>query len=493
MQNLLIYNTISKKKEKFAPLNPPHVGMYVCGPTMYGDGHLGHARAAITFDIVYRYLTHLGYKVRYVSNITDVGHLVNDADDGEDKVQKKAITEQLEPMEIVQYYTIRYHKNLESLNVIRPSIEPYASGHIPEQLELINKIIKNGFAYENNGSVYFDVLEYNKKHKYGQLSGRKIEELYENTRKLERQNEKKNPFDFALWKKADKKHIMKWNSKWSQGYPGWHLECSAMGQKYLGIQFDIHGGGLDLQFPHHESEIAQSIAAYGKNPVKYWMHNNLVTINNQKMSKSLNNFITLFELFNGQNKILEKKYSPMTIRFFILQAHYRSPLDFSNNALKASEKGFAKLIKAHNNLTKIKPAKKSSVNIKQIIEKAYNALNDDFNTPVLISTLFDAVKIINSIETKKNTINKNDLKIFSDFFNTMIFDILGFINEQNNNNKQNNNNLNEKLINIILNLRLEAKNNKNFETSDKIRNKLSEIGITIKDKKDGFEWEINEQ
>ncbi len=487
MKDLHIYNTLTRKKEKFEALNPPHVGMYVCGPTVYGDAHLGHARAAITFDIVHRYLKYLGYKVRYVSNITDVGHLENDADSGEDKIQKKARLEELEPMEVVQYYTNRYHDNMRKLNVIPPSIEPHASGHIPEQLDLIDKIFENGFAYESNGSVYFDVLKYNKKYNYGKLSGRKIEDLYETTRELDGQEEKRNPFDFALWKKADPKHIMHWHSKWSEGYPGWHLECSAMGQKYLGVQFDIHGGGLDLQFPHHESEIAQSVAAYGQDPVRYWMHNNLITINGQKMSKSLKNFITLYELFSGNNKILEKAYSPMTVRFFILQAHYRSPLDFSNAALQASEKGLKRLMSAIKTLEKLKASEKSDVDIDKIINEAFEAINDDFNTPLLISNLFDAVRIINSIDAGKLSATKNDLEKLNKFINDVVFDILGLTDEFS---SQNNDNISEELINLILEIRLEAKNKKDFATSDKIRDALSKIGIIVKDKKDGFEWEI---
>ncbi|MBN2891571.1 MAG: cysteine--tRNA ligase [Bacteroidales bacterium] len=486
MKNLHIYNTLGRKKEKFEPINPPNVGMYVCGPTVYGDGHLGHARAAITFDVVYRYLKFLGYKVRYVSNITDVGHLENDADSGEDKIQKKARLEEVEPMEVVQYYTNRYHENMRSLNVLRPNIEPHASGHIPEQIELVEKLLEKGYAYESNGSVYFDVLKYNKDHKYGVLSGRKVEDLYETTRELDGQKEKRNSFDFALWKKADEKHLMRWNSNWSKGYPGWHLECSAMGQKYLGEKFDIHGGGLDLQFPHHESEIAQSVAAYGKEPVKYWMHNNLITINGQKMSKSLNNFITLYELFSGQSELLEKEYSPMTVRFFILQAHYRSPLDFSNDALLASEKGFKRLMTALNTLEKIKTDEKSTVDVLTIKNTAFEALNDDFNTPILISHLFDAVKLINSIESGKESISSKDLLILKDFMNGIIYEVLGLINEENDSNTE----LTDDLIKMVLNFRLEAKKNKDFATSDLIRDKLAELGVIVKDKKDGFDWEL---
>ncbi len=486
MSELHIYNTLGRKKEKFEPLNAPHVGMYVCGPTVYGDAHLGHARAAITFDVVFRYLQYLGYKVRYVSNITDVGHLVNDADSGEDKIQKRARLEELEPMEIVQYFKNRYLDNMQQLNVLSPSIQPQASGHIPEQLKLIDNIYKNGFAYESKGSVYFDVLKYNKKHNYGELSGRKLEDLLETTRELEGQEEKKNPYDFALWKKADAKHIMKWDSKWSEGYPGWHLECSAMGQKYLGTQFDIHGGGLDLQFPHHESEIAQSVAAYGKEPVKYWMHNNLITINGQKMSKSLNNFVTLYDLFSGNNDLLEKPYSPMTVRFFILQAHYRSPLDFSNAALLASEKGFRRLMAAIKKLDKLKISKKSSVDIEKIINRGFDAINDDFNSPILIASLFDAVKMINSIDESKNTITKNDLEKLGKFMTDVVYEILGFKDES----IDEENKLTDELIEMILNIRMEAKNKKDFETSDLIRDALGKLGVVVKDKKEGFDWEI---
>ncbi|MEA3452475.1 MAG: cysteine--tRNA ligase, partial [Bacteroidota bacterium] len=400
--------------------------------------------------------------------------------------QKKARLEQLEPMEIVQYYKNRYLDNIARLNVLPPSIQPHASGHIPEQLELIDKIFDNGYAYESNGSVYFDVLKYNENHKYGKLSRRKLEDLLDTTRKLEGQEEKRNSFDFALWKKADEKHIMRWGSKWSDGYPGWHLECSAMGSKYLGEQFDIHGGGLDLQFPHHDSEIAQSVAAYKKDPVKYWMHNNLITINGQKMSKSLNNFVTLFDLFAGNNDLLEKEYSPMTVRFFILQAHYRSPLDFSNDALFASEKGLKKLMLAIKKLDKLNTSKKSSVDVEEIINKGFDALNDDFNTPILIALLFDAVKIINSVADSKKTINSDDLEKLSKFMKDVVYEILGFVDEKN----DDENNLSDDLIKMILNLRLDAKKNKDFATSDNIRDALDKLGVIVKDKKDGFDWEI---
>jgi len=487
MNELHIYNTLSRKKEKFEPINPPYVGMYVCGPTVYGDAHLGHARAAISFDIVFRYLKYLGYKVRYVSNITDVGHLENDADSGEDKIQKKARLEQLEPMEVVQYFTNRYLDNIQKLNVQSPSIQPRASGHIPEQLKLIDDIYKNGFAYESNGSVYFDVLKYNEKYKYGKLSGRKVEDLLETTRELDGQKEKHNSYDFALWKKADEKHLMKWDSQWSEGYPGWHLECSAMGRKYLGSEFDIHGGGLDLQFPHHESEIAQSVAAYGKEPVKYWMHNNMITINGQKMSKSLNNFVTLYDLFSGENNILEKDYSPMTVRFFILQAHYRSPLDFSNSALLASEKGFNRLMAAINKLPKLKISSKSTVDIDKIISSGFEAINDDFNTPILIAVLFDAVKTINSIDDQTLNIDQKDLEKLTKFINDVVYEVLGFKDEI----LDENSSLSDELIELVLNIRLNAKNQKDFATSDLIRDSLAKLGVIVKDKKDGFEWEIS--
>ncbi len=486
-QNLTIYNTLSRKKEKFEPINPPFVGMYVCGPTVYGDAHLGHARPAITFDLLFRYLKYLNYNVRYVRNITDVGHLVNDADEGEDKIAKKAKLEHIEPMEIVQKYTNSYHRNMEQLNTLPPSIEPHASAHIIEQAAMAKKILENGFAYEVNGSVYFDVEKYSEKNNYGKLSGRKIEDLISNTRELAGQSEKKNPFDFALWKKAEPEHIMRWPSEWSDGFPGWHLECSVMSTKYLGDKFDIHGGGLDLQFPHHECEIAQSKAANGEDSVKYWMHNNLITIEGQKMSKSLGNFITLDEMFSGKNDLLEQAYSPMVVRFFILQAHYRSTLDFSNKALQASEKGLQRLMKGLETLEKIKSSGETSVNLKSLKEKAFNALNDDMNTPILIAHLFDGIKIINQIHSDDETINKKDLEDLKSFYNLVVFNILGLKPENQN---ANSDEKFEEAINLLLNIRLEAKKNKDFATSDKIRDELNKIGIIVKDKKDGFEWEM---
>ena len=489
MENkLYIYNTLSRKKEEFKPIKPPFVGMYVCGPTVYGDAHLGHARPAITFDILFRYLRHLDYKVRYVRNITDVGHLENDADTGEDKIGKKARLEELEPMEIVQYYTDRYHLNMEQLNTLKPSIEPRASGHIIEQLQMVDDIMKKGFAYESDGSIYFDVEKYNKKHHYGKLSGRNIDELLNTTRELDGQSEKKNPFDFALWKKAAPEHIMRWPSKYSDGFPGWHMECSAMSTKYLGEEFDIHGGGMDLQFPHHECEIAQSTAANGKESVKYWMHNNMITINGQKMGKSLGNFITLDELFTGNHKLLDKSYSPMTIRFFILQAHYRSPVDFSNEALQAAEKGKERLFTALESLKKIKPSDSSSVNIQELEDKCYKAINDDMNTPITIAHLFDGVKTINNLVAGKEQITKNDLEKLTHLFHTFVLDILGLKDE--NDKKQSDTNLSSEVIELLLKIRKQAKEDKNWTLSDTIREELNNLGIIVKDTPNGFEWSL---
>src|SRR5574344_2822766 len=427
---LQVYNTLTRKKEIFNPINPPHVGMYVCGPTVYGDAHLGHARPGITFDIVFRYLNFLGYKVRYVRNITDVGHLENDADEGEDKIQKKARIEQLEPMEVAQYYINRYHQAMERLHILPPSIEPHASGHIVEQIEFVKKILENGWAYIQNGSVYFDVEKYNQKHPYGKLSGRNIEELLSTTRELDGQSEKKNSFDFALWKKASAEHIMRWPSPWSDGFPGWHLECSAMGTKYLGEEFDIHGGGMDLLFPHHECEIAQSVGALGHETVHYWMHNNMITINGQKMGKSLGNFITLESFFEGSHELLEKSYHPMTIRFFILQAHYRSTVDFSNEALQASEKGLARLFEAYHRPQKIQASSGSSVSFDGLREKCHEAMSDDLNTPIVISQLFEACKNINLISDGNATISQADLKELKEVFSLFLFEILGISDAQ---------------------------------------------------------------
>jgi len=491
MENtLLIHNSLTRKKELFQPINPPHVGMYVCGPTVYGDAHLGHARPAITFDLVFRYLQHLGYKVRYVRNITDVGHLENDADTGEDKVGKKARLEKLEPMEIVQHYTNRYHHNMAQMNVKSPSIEPHASGHIIEQIEMVKKIVNAGYGYEVNGSVYFDVQKYhNDTQKYGELSGRVLEELKANTRELEVQNEKRNPFDFAIWKDAAPEHIMRWPSPWGNGFPGWHMECSAMSAKYLGEKFDIHGGGMDLLFPHHESEIAQSRAANGDEPAKYWMHNNMVTINGQKMGKSLGNFITLNQFFNGEHEFLERAYSPMTIRFFILQAHYRSTVDFSNEALQAAEKGFKRLTDALQLLDKLPLSDETTVDFKSLEKKSYQALNDDFNSPVAIAHLFEAVRMINAIRDGKKKIASEDLKALKAFFTTFTADILGLEPEKT---QSGENELLSNVVNHLLKVRQEAKEGKDFKTADKIRDALKDAGISIKDRKDGADWSLGE-
>ena len=488
MENkLFVHNTLSRQKELFVPINPPLVGMYVCGPTVYGDAHLGHARPAITFDLVFRYLKHLGYKVRYVRNITDVGHLENDADEGEDKIAKKARLEQLEPMEVVQYFTDRYHSALDKLNVLKPSIEPRASGHIIEQIAMVKKILNAGMGYESKGSVYFDVEKYNETHNYGVLSGRVVEDLLSNTRALEGQEEKRNSFDFALWKKAQPEHIMRWPSDWSDGFPGWHLECSAMSTKYLGEQFDIHGGGLDLLFPHHESEIAQSTIANHKTPAKYWLHNNMITINGQKMGKSLGNFILLDEFFAGTHAALEKAYSPMTVRFFILQAHYRSPLDFGNEALQASEKGFQRLMKSIATIEKLVPTAKSTVDVDAIQNKCYEAMNDDLNSPILIAHLFDAARIINSVNDKKESLTAEDIGLLRNTMHTFVFDILGLLPETD---PQAGNQVITNLVNIILDMRREARTNKDWATSDRLRDALAKAGVYIKDTKDGATWEV---
>ena len=462
-----IYNTLTRKKEQFIPLHEPHVGMYVCGPTVYGDAHLGHARPAITFDLLFRYLTHIGYKVRYVRNITDVGHLEHDADDGEDKIAKKARLEQLEPMEVVQYYLNRYHHAMEALNVLPPSIEPHASGHIIEQIELVKKILDNGYAYESEGSVYFDVEKYNKDHNYGVLSGRNIDDMLNTTRALDGQDEKRNPIDFALWKCAQPEHIMRWPSPWSDGFPGWHCECTAMGKKYLGEHFDIHGGGMDLIFPHHECEIAQAVASQGEDMVHYWMHNNMITINGQKMGKSLGNFITLEEFFTGDNKVLS-----------------------SNEALQAAEKGLERLMDAYNHLMKLKASDVSTVDVKDLRRKCYDAMNDDLNSPIVIAHLFDAARAINSVKDGKATISAEDLKELQDVFHTFVFDILG-IKDEAASGGSNNNEAFGKAMDLLLTIRQQAKANKDWATSDKIRNELTAIGFDIKDTKDGAEWKLS--
>ena len=488
-QNLMIYNTLSRKKEEFKPLHEGRVGMYVCGPTVYGYPHLGHARPAITFDILFRYLQHLGYKVRYVRNITDVGHLEHDADEGEDKIAKKARLEQLEPMEVVQYYTLRYHKAMDALNVLPPNIEPHASGHIIEQIELVKQILDNGYAYESQGSIYFDVAKYNKDHHYGKLSGRNLDDVLNTTRELDGQDEKHAPADFALWKKAQPEHIMRWPSPWSDGFPGWHCECTAMGRKYLGDHFDIHGGGMDLIFPHHECEIAQSVASQGDDMVTYWMHNNMITINGTKMGKSLGNFITLNEFFTGSHKLLEQPYSGMTIRFFILMAHYRGTVDFSNNALQDAEKAMNRLMEAYKAIERIKAAESSSVNVQDFKTKCYAAMNDDLNTPILISHLFDAAKVINQAVDGKAALTEADITELKMLFDTFLFDIMGMKMESGNNSGREE--AYSKVVDMLLEQRSIAKANKDWATSDKIRNELTALGFEIKDTKDGATWRLN--
>lgn len=491
-QKLFIYNTLSRKKEEFKSITPGRVGMYVCGPTVYGDAHLGHARPAITFDLLFRYLQHIGYKVRYVRNITDVGHLEHDADEGEDKIAKKARLEQLEPMEVAQYYTNRFHEAMDALNVLPPSIEPHATGHIIEQIELVKEIVNNGFAYESQGSVYFDVEKYNHKYHYGKLSGRNLEDVINNSRALDGVGEKHNQVDFALWKHAQPQHIMRWPSPWGEGFPGWHCECTAMGRKYLGSRFDIHGGGMDLVFPHHECEIAQAVASQGSDMVNYWMHNNMITVNGQKMGKSLGNFITLPQFFSGEHEKLEQPYSPMTIRFFILQAHYRSTVDFSNEALQASEKGLARLMEAIATLKRITPQKTGTITMEYVDElrkKCYEAMNDDLNSPIVISHLFEACRTINTIADKKATIDEKTLKALQDVFHTFTFDLLGLKEETGNNSGREE--AFGKVVDMLLEQRMIAKANKDWATSDKIRDSLAELGFEVKDTKDGFTWKLN--
>lgn len=488
--SLHLYNTLTQKSEKFEPLNPPFVGMYLCGPTVYGDPHLGHSRGALTMDVLFRYLKHMDYQVRYVRNITDVGHLLNDADEGEDKIGKKAKLDNIEPMEVVQRYTNAYHDALRQINIISPSIEPRASGHIIEQIEMIQDIIKNGFAYVENGSVYFDVIKYAETHDYGKLSGRKIEDLIagagENRRTLSGQNEKKSPNDFALWKKASPEHIMKWNSPWGVGFPGWHIECSAMSEKYLGKEFDIHAGGMDLLFPHHESEIAQSTACNHTNPAKYWMHNNMITVNGQKMAKSLGNGILIQELLEGKHHLLDQAYSPMTLRFFLLQAHYRSTLDFSNEALKAAEKGFQRLMNGVRILEELTPSSDSDYNVNEWRKKLYDQLNDDLSTPQVIATLFEAVKKINEIAANRLKISEKDLEILKTTFKLFVFEILGFVSE-----KTENNHTLDGIMDLVLEIRNTAKQNKDWDTADKIRKQLKESGVEIMDDKNGSTYRIN--
>lgn len=487
---LKLYNTLTKQTEEFKPINPPFVGMYLCGPTVYGDPHLGHSRGAVLMDVLFRYLLHTNHKVRYVRNITDVGHLLNDADEGEDKIGRIAKLDKIEPMEVVQKYTNAYHTVLQKMNVLPPSIEPRASGHIIEQIEMVEKIVKNGFAYESNGSVYFDVIKYAETNDYGELSGRKLEDLIagagEERRSLEGQEEKRSPNDFALWKKASPEHIMKWNSPWSQGFPGWHIECSAMSAKYLGEQFDIHAGGMDLLFPHHESEIAQSKACNHTTPAKYWIHNNMITINGQKMAKSLNNGVLIEELFTGNHHLLEQAYSPMTLRFFLLQAHYRSTLDFSNEALQAAEKGYKRLMNAASKVAILRASANSDMDVNAWKQKLYDAMNDDLATPQVVATLFEAAKWINEIDAKKMNISETDKAVLSETFSAFLFDILGLKPEE-----EGNNDKLDSVMQMVIDLRKQAKENKDWATADKIRDELKAAGIEIMDGKEGTTYKTN--
>ena len=487
-QTLKIYNTLSGEKETFTPIHEGNIGMYVCGPTVYSNVHLGNVRTFMSFDVIFRYLLHLDYKVRYVRNITDAGHLTDDGNVDNDRFVKQTRLEKLEPMEVVQKYTVYFHRVLDLFNFLPPSIEPTATGHILEQIELTEKLIKDGFAYESNGSVYFDVLAYNKKGlNYGELSNRNIDELLQNTRDLDGQNEKRNPQDFALWKKASPVHIMRWNSPWSEGFPGWHLECTAMSTKYLGEHFDIHGGGMDLKFPHHECEIAQGKASTGKEPVKYWMHTNMLTMNGQRMSKSTGNYILPMELINGENTFFEKAFNPNIVRFCFLQAHYRSVLDISNDAMIASEKGYIRLMEAVSNLNNIAPQNTSSIDIVSWKKSCYDAMNDDFNTPIVIAQLFESVRFVNLLLDKKETISTIDLEDLKATLNVFLFDILGLKNETISANNS------EKLsgvIEMLIGMRNEARANKNFALSDQIRDNLMELGIQLKDGKEGTSFSL---
>jgi cysteinyl-tRNA synthetase len=488
MENkLFLYNTLSRKKELFIPMHPPLVGLYVCGPTVYSDVHLGNCRTFISFDMIYRYLLHLGYKVRYVRNITDAGHLEGDRDEGDDKFAKKAKLEQLEPMEIVQKYTVGFHDVMRMFNTLPPSIEPTATGHICEQIEMVKKIIANGYAYEVNGTVYFDVEKYNKQFPYGQLTNRQLEDLLANTRELDGQDEKKGRLDFALWIKAKEEHIMRWPSPWGEGFPGWHIECSAMSSKYLGDTFDIHGGGMDLQATHHTNEIAQSQACNHKAPVNYWLHTNMLTVNGTRMSKSAGNGFLPGELFTGSHPLLEKGYAPMAVRFFMMQTHYRSTLDFSNEALQAAEKGFARLMESMKTLDLLKPSQTSSESIADIEKACYEAMNDDFNTPVLLAHLFETVRIINSANDGKASLTSEDIENLKKLYKSFVVDVLGLhASEESGKAKE----TLDGVIQLVLDLRGKAKQNKDFATSDEIRNKLTSIGIQIKDGKEGTTWSI---
>ena len=507
MRALYLTNTLSRRKELFTPINEGRVGMYVCGPTVYGDAHLGHARPGVTYDVLQKLFRHLGYKVRYVRNITDVGHLEHDADEGEDKIAKKARLEQLEPMEVVQTYTLRYHDAMRLLNVAPPSIEPRASGHIVEQIEAVKKILESGYAYESNGSIYFDVEKYNSDHHYGVLSGRTLDATLEGTRSLDGQGDKRAPYDFALWKKAEPQHIMKWPSPWGEGFPGWHLECSVMGEKYLGWEFDIHGGGMDLMFPHHECEIAQNVASRGTGGVHYWVHNNMITINGQKMGKSLGNFITLPELFSGNHPKLERAYGPMTVRFFILQAHYRGTLDFSNEALQAAEKGYKRVMQAARDLYALAGRKAPEYSyeeyefgvapdncpaqnpeVKAVFDGVYDALCDDMNTPVALAHISSAVKIINSAKDKQIKLSDGDIATLVQIFDDIVFGVLGLKDEDASGGKAEG--VIAGLMDMVLESRAAAKAAKDWAASDHIRDCLKKLGIAVKDTKDGAEWTL---
>jgi cysteinyl-tRNA synthetase len=487
MQPLFLYNTLTRKKEEFKPINPPLVGLYVCGPTVYSDVHLGNCRTFISFDMIYRYLVHIGYKVRYVRNITDAGHLEGDRDEGDDKFAKKAKLEQLEPMEIVQKYTVGFHDVMRAFNNIPPSIEPTATGHICEQIEMIKQIIDKGFAYETDGTIYFDVEKYNKDFSYGQLTNRKLEELLEGTRELSGQDEKRGRLDFALWIKAKPETLMRWPSPWGWGFPGWHIECSAMSSKYLGDVFDIHGGGMDLQATHHTNEIAQSQACNHKAPVNYWMHTNMLTVNGVRMSKSAGNGFLPGELFTGDHPLLERGYSPMAVRFFMMQTHYHSTLDFSNEALQASEKGFERLMDSYNTLQNLKAGSTSSEDIKALQAKCYDAMNDDFNTPILVAHLFDAARIVNSANDNKLSLTQNDIDLLKRIYQNFIFDVMGLQTEEENSKA---NAILAKVMSMVLDIRNKAKVDKNFSLSDEIRNKLTDAGVQIKDGKEGASWKI---
>ncbi len=487
-QSLRVHNSLSGKKELFQPINEGHIGMYVCGPTVYSNVHLGNCRTFMSFDMIFRYFKHLGFKVRYVRNITDAGHLENDADEGEDKIAKKAKLEQIEPMEVVQRYTVDFHETLQKFNFLSPSIEPTATGHIIEQIEIIKEILEKGFAYEINGSVYFDVIKFNEENEYGKLSGRKLEDMIANTRQLTAQDEKRNPQDFALWKKAEAQHIMRWPSPWGDGFPGWHLECTAMSTKYLGETFDIHGGGMDLKFPHHECEIAQAEASKGKSPVKYWLHANMLTLNGKKMSKSTGNNIYPAEIMSGENDILSKAYAPSVVRFFMMQAHYTSILDLSDDALLASEKGYHRLMDGLKNLESITTEATSNFDVSAWRQKCYDAMNDDFNTPILIAHLFDAVKHINLIKEGKETISQEDKTLLQNTMNNFVFDILGLENQAA---SKNDSSAMNGVMDLVIDLRNQARANKDFATSDKIRDELTALGIQLKDGKDGTTFSIN--